>query len=459
MISTATHSPHRRGAMSAVAACAALLLATGCAQAPQAPAAKGWGALHADTASLSAARPQDMGLSPERLARLDAAIAREIAEKRLPGAVIGIARHGRLVHTFVGGQQDPAKGTPMARDSIFRMYSMTKAMVVATALTLVEEGRLQLTDPVSRYLPQLKGLQVSVPQRDAATGAVAFRQVTAEREITVLDLMRHTSGLTYGERSPNKPVHEAYKAHGLELAPFKLTRSSFVDGLSKSPLMAQPGTTFEYGLSTDLLGAVVEVITGKRLSAAMQERLWTPLKMTDTAFWVNPARQARFAQPFAVDPGDGTKPDLHGYDTMSTEPSFDSGGAGSVSTLADYLRFSQMLLNGGTLDGVRVLSRHSVQLMASDHIDARIGNPMAASLATLGTAGYSHGLGVGVRTADGAGLPGSVGEITWAGTGGTYFWIDPKEQLAVVYLTQRPGASRSQYRRLIRQLVYQAIAD
>lgn len=439
-----------------LAVAALAVAATGCAQAP-APA-QGWGALRADTASLTPARAQDHGLSPERLARLDAAIAREIAEKRLPGAVIGIARNGRLVHTFVGGAQDPATGAPMARDSIFRMYSMTKAMVVATALTLMEEGKIQLTDPVSRFLPPMKNLQVSVRQTDAA-GTVSFRLVKADREMTLLDLMRHTSGLTYGERSPNKPVHEAYKAHGLELAPFKLTRAQFVEGLSKSPLMAHPGTTFEYGLSTDLLGAVIEAVTGQRLSVAMRERLWAPLKMNDTAFWVDAARRSRLAQPFAVDPGDGSKPDLHGLDTLATEPAFDSGGAGSVSTLADYLRFTQMLLNGGTLDGVRVLSRPSVQLMASDHIDARIGNPMSASLATLGTAGFSHALGVGVRTAEGTGLPGSVGEITWAGTGGTYFWVDPKEQLAVVYLTQRPGASRAQYRRLIRQLVYQAIAD
>ncbi|MFM7531629.1 MAG: serine hydrolase domain-containing protein [Rubrivivax sp.] len=452
------HTPALRRHRPLAALCLALAVA-GCAHAPSAQPTRGWGALHADTASLSPARAQDTGFSPERLARLDAAMAKEIAEKRLPGAVIGIARNGRLVHTFVGGVQDPSSGAPMARDSIFRMYSMTKAMVVATALTLMEEGRLQLTDPVSRYLPPLKTLQVSVPQRDATTGATGFRLVSAERDITILDLMRHTSGLTYGERSPNKPVHEAYKANGLELAPFKLTRAQFVDGLARSPLMAQPGTTFEYGLSTDLLGAVIEAITGQRLSVAMRERLWAPLKMADTAFWVDASRRSRLAQPFAVDPADGSKPDLHGLDTLATEPAFDSGGAGSVSTLADYMRFTQMLLNGGTLDGVRVLSRTSVQLMASDHIDSRIGNPMAASLAALGTAGYSHGLGVGVRTADGAGLPGSVGEITWAGTGGTYFWVDPKEQLAVVYLTQRPGASRSQYRRLIRQLVYQAIAD
>lgn len=443
----------------ALALLAATWLSVGCAPLQRAPTAVGWGALHADAGSLSAARPQDQGLSPERLARLDTAVSREIAEKRLPGAVIGIARHGRLVHTYVGGTQDPATGTPMARDSIFRIYSMTKPMVVATALTLVEEGRLQLTDPVSRHLPALKGLQVSVPRRDEVTGSTSFRLVATEREMTVLDLMRHTSGLTYGERSPNKPVHEAYRAHGLELAPFRLTRERLVEGIAKSPLMAQPGTTFEYGLSTDLLGAVIETITGQRLSIAMQQRLWSPLKMTDTAFWVPPERQRRLVHPFAADPGDGSKPDLHGLERMETEPSFDSGGAGAVSTLTDYLRFCQMLLNGGTLDGVRVLSRHSVQLMASDHIDARIGNPLAASMATLGTAGYSHGLGVGVRTADGAGLPGSVGEITWAGTGGTYFLVDPREQLVVVYMTQRPGASRAHYRRFIRQLAYQAIAD
>jgi CubicO group peptidase (beta-lactamase class C family) len=407
-----------------------------------------------------ATSPEQVGLSSERLARIDRVIGNEIKDKRLPGAVIAVARRGKLAYTFVGGQQDPTQNLPMARNSIFRIYSMTKPLVTVAALTLMEEGAIQLTDPVSKFLPLLKRMQVSVPQKDASTGAINYVLVPAEREITLHDLMRHTSGLTYGERSSNPLVREAYGQHRLALAPFALTRAQFVEGLSKSPLMAQPGTMFEYGLSTDLLGAVIEAVTGKRLVTALEERILKPLEMNDTAFWVRPDKQSRLAYPFPIDPADGTKADLHGLDSLTSEPAFDSGGAGSVSTVGDYLRFCQMLLNGGSLDGVRILSRSSVQLMAADHMNPRIQNPLVAGEAALATPGYSFGLGFGVRTATGmAGVPGSVGEFMWAGTGGTYFWIDPKEELIGVYMTQRPGASRSFYRKLIKQLVYQAIID
>jgi CubicO group peptidase (beta-lactamase class C family) len=407
-----------------------------------------------------ASSPEEVGLSSERLARIERVIGSDIKKKQLPGAVIAVARRGKLAYTFVAGQQDPTQGTPITADSIFRIYSMTKPLVTVAALTLMEEGAIQLTDPVSKFLPAFKRMQVSVPQRDAGTGTVGYVLVPAEREITIHDLMRHTSGLTYGERTSNPLVRDAYVQHRLALAPFALTHAQFVEGLSKSPLVAQPGTMFEYGLSTDLLGAVIEVVTGKRLIAVLEERIFKPLGMTDTAFWVRPDKQGRLVHPFPTDPTDGAKADLHGLDTLSTEPAFDSSGAGSVSTLGDYLRFCQMLLNGGALEGVRILSRTSVQLMASDHMNPRIQNPLAAGEAALATPGYSFGLGGGVRIAAGmAGVPGSVGEFMWAGTGGTYFWVDPKEELIGVYMTQRPGPSRNYYRRLIKQLVYQAIID
>jgi CubicO group peptidase (beta-lactamase class C family) len=422
----------------------------------------GFGSALAFTGPLlpKASSPEKVGLSSERLARIDRVIGKEIADKRLPGAVILIARKGKLAYTYVSGLQDPVKGTPMTGDSMFRIFSMTKPMVTVAALSLMEEGAIELTDPVSKFLPALKKMQVSVAQRDAATGAVTYKLVPADREITIHDLLRHTSGLTYGERTSNPLVREEYATHKLALAPFAITREQFVDGLSKSPLMAHPATTFEYGLSADLMGAVIEVVTGKRLATVLAERIWKPMKMTDTAFWVRPEKQNRLANAFATDPSDGSKTNLEGLDAPFNEPAFDSGGAGSLSTAGDYIRFSQMLLNGGTLEGVRILSRSSVQLMTADHMDPRITNPLAASEAGLGTLGYSFGLGFGVRTATGmTGIPGSVGEFMWAGAGGTYFWVDPKEQLVTVYMTQRPGPSRGYYRKLIKQLVHQAIAD
>lgn len=422
----------------------------------------GFGSALAFTGPLlpKASSPEEVGLSSERLARIDRVIGKEIAEKRLPGAVILVARKGKIAYTYVSGLQDPVKGTPMTVDSIFRMYSMTKPMVAVLAMTLMEEGVFELTDPVSTFLPALKKMQVSVAQRDPATGAVTYTLVPADREIKLLDLMRHTSGLTYGERTDNPLVRDAYAANKIKLVPFEITREQFVDGISKSPLMAQPATFFEYGLSLDLMGAVIEAATGKRLATLLEERIWKPLKMTDTSFWLKPEKQNRLANAFPKDPTSGLKPNWESLDEPFKEPAFDSSGAGSLSTCGDYIRFLQMLLNGGTLDGVRILSRTSVQLMTSDHIDPRITNPLMASEQGIGILGFTNGLGFGVRKDPGmSGIPGSVGEFMWAGTGGTYFWVDPKEQLVTVFCSARPGPTRNYYRKLIKQLVYQAIVD
>jgi len=279
----------------------------------------------------------------------------------------------------------------------------------------------------------------------------------------VQDLLRHTAGLAYGEITLNTPVRDAYTKAGLYLPGVRdydardLTPAEEVERLAKVPLAHQPGTIWDYSLAVDLLGRVVEAASGKRLSDFLAQRLFEPLKMQDTGFWVPGAKMDRVAQPLAVDFASGQPIKLI---DVSKEPKNDSGGAGGVSTAADYLRFAQMLLNGGQLDGTRVLSRTTIALMTSDHLGSRIAVPMAPSELLLGTPGYTFGLGFAVRQGAGiAGVPGSAGEFMWAGYAGTYFWVDPKEELVTVFMSQAPGPARAYYRKLVKQLVYAAIVN
>jgi CubicO group peptidase (beta-lactamase class C family) len=279
----------------------------------------------------------------------------------------------------------------------------------------------------------------------------------------LLNVRRHTAGLAYGEITLNAPVKDAYTKAGLYLPGVRdydardLTPAEEVERLAKAPLAHQPGTVWEYSLAVDLLGRVVEAASGKRLADFLARRLFEPLKMQDTGFWVPGAKMDRVAQPLAVDFASGQP--IKVID-VSKEPKNDSGGAGGVSTAADYLRFAQMLLNGGQLDGTRVLSRTTVALMTSDHLGTRIAAPVTPSELLLGTPGYTFGLGFAVRQGAGvAGVPGSAGEFMWAGYAGTYFWVDPKEELVVVYMSQAPSTARAYYRKLVKQLVYAAIVN
>jgi len=279
----------------------------------------------------------------------------------------------------------------------------------------------------------------------------------------VQDLLRHTAGLAYGEITLNAPVKDAYIKAGLYLPGVRdydardLTPAEEVERLAKAPLAHQPGTVWEYSLAVDLLGRVVEAASGKRLADFLAQRLFEPLKMQDTGFWVPGAKMGRVAQPLAVDFASGQP--IKVID-VSKEPKNDSGGAGGVSTAPDYLRFAQMLLNGGQLDGTRVLSRTTVALMTSDHLGTRIAAPVTPSELLLGTPGYTFGLGFAVRQGAGvAGVPGSAGEFMWAGYAGTYFWVDPKEELVAVYMSQAPSTARAYYRKLVKQLVYAAIVN
>ena len=405
--------------------------------------------------------PESVGMSSERLSKLTATLQREVEDKKLPGAVVMVARKGRLVYSQAFGSLNNAGGGAMKEDSIFRIYSMTKPMVSTALMMLVEDGRVQLTDPVSKFLPSFKAPMVSTPVFDPVTANVTWRMVPANREPNIQDLLRHTSGIAYGELTRNPPVREAYIKAGvykptLDFDARDQPGPQMAEAVGKAPLAQQPGTHWEYSLSVDVQGRVVEAVSGKRLGDFMQERLFGPLKMTDTAFMVPSSKASRLAEPFAKDPATGADNKLI---DVSRAPGNDSGGAGGVGTAGDYLRYCQAMLNGGQLDGARVLSRTTVRLMTSDHL-AGINTTINPGMLLLGSQGYTFGLGFLVRQGDGvAAVQGSAGEFMWAGYAGTFFWAEPKEQVCGVYMTQAPSPLRAGYRRMMKDLVAQSIVD
>jgi len=412
---------------------------------------------------LEPAPPEQVGVSKQKLGHIHDVLQQNIDDGKLAGTVVLVARKGKLIYADAAGFQDKDEDKPMALNSIFRIYSMTKPLVSVAAMMLVEDGKIELSEPVSKFLPAFKGQHVSVARPDSEFARMTYATVPADREMIVQDLLRHTAGLAYGEITLNMPVRDAYTKAGLYQPSVRdydvrdLTPAEEVERLAKAPLAHQPGTVWEYSLAVDLLGRVVEAASGKRLGDFLAERLFEPLKMTDTGFWVPGAKSGRVAQPLAVDFASGQP--IRVID-VSKQPNNDSGGAGGVSTAADYLRFAQMLLNGGQLDGTRVLSRTTVSLMTSDHLGSRIAAPVTPSELLIGTPGYTFGLGFAVRQGGGiAGVPGSPGEFMWAGYAGTYFWVDPKEELVAVFMSQAPSPAHAYYRRLIKQLVYAAIVD
>ena len=400
--------------------------------------------------ALPTATPEEVGLSSQKLARVTDVVKAEIAKGRYPGAVALVARRGKVAYFEALGQRDPQAGAPMTKDAIFRLYSMTKPFASVAAMMLVEDGRILLSDPVSKYIPKLANLQVSVPRFDPDTGKVVYALVPADREMTIQDLLRHTSGLVYGGFTSHARVKELYGKESVDWN--NVTPAEQIERLAKVPLAHQPGTAWEYSLSTDVLGRVIEVVTGAPLGQFLEARIFVPLKMTDTAFLVPNGKAVRLAQPFAKDPVTGNPVALL---DVTVPQKNDAGGAGSAGTAADYARFSQMLLNGGQLEGVRLLGRATVAHMAADHIgDIRVASPILPR-------GYGFGLGFAVRKETGLNsVTGSAGEYRWGGAGGTAFWVDPKEQMVVVWMTQgQPGPMRGQDRDLFRQLVQAAIVD
>ena len=412
--------------------------------------------VNVSAAELAVGLPQSQGMSPIRLSRIHDLMQTEVTENRVPGAVVLVARKGKIVYADAVGFQDKPSAKPMTRDAIFRAYSMTKPMVSVLTMMLVEEGRLQLNDPVSKFFPSMAKMSVLSNPADGNS-----ERVPAARPITIHDLLRHTSGITYAEFTRFTAIKGPYQEAGLFSSEVQgkwitLTPQQQIDALSKAPLLWQPGSTWEYSLSTDLLGRVLESITNQTLGALLEERLFKPLGMKDTSFLVPAAKVSRLAEPFRIDPLTG-QPYYLVLDV--TKPmGNDSGGAGISTTADDYLRFCQMMLNGGSFDGKRYLSRTTIALMTSDHLGPKVATPVQPGELLMGVQGYTFGLGFMVRQGPGmASVPGSEGDYAWGGYGGTFFWIDPKEQVIGLLMAQTPGASRQYYRRMIKTLVYQAI--
>lgn len=385
--------------------------------------------------TLDSATPASIGLCPERTQRLLDVLRERVDRQHIPGAVALIARHGQIGLFEAIGQQDPAAGTPMRTDSIFRIYSMTKPLVSVAVMMLVERGRLLISDAVSRHLPEYS--------QQAVLGASGL--IPAWHPATVQDLLRHTAGLTY-EFLGDSPVQREYAK--VQIASRGRSNADFSQKLAGIPLQFQPGSCWAYSRATDVLGRLVEVVSGQTLGAFLQREIFDPLGMVDTGFSVPPAQQHRIVEPFGHDPDGGVPMKL--FDPRE-QPAMESGGGGLMSTAMDYARFLQCLRNGGTLDGSRLLSPQTLAFMTADHLgDIPIDG-------TLLPPGHGFGLGFAVRRAAGESpVPGSVGTYHWSGIGGTSFFVDPKLDLYAMLLTQAPN-QRDHYRQLLRNLVYAAL--
>jgi len=410
--------------------------------------------------NIPTAKPEDVGMSSARLKNVKASLQAEVDKGNIPGAVVMINRKGKLVYSEVVGYQDKSANKAMSKDSIFRIYSMTKPLASVAAMILVEEGKMQLADPISKFMPEFANMQVSVGTKDS-NGNMEYSLVPAAKPITVQDLLRHTSGIGYPEITSNPNIKKAYTDAGLYVAggtdydQRRVTPQEMIAGIAKAPLSTQPGANWEYGMSVDLLGRVVEIVSGKRLGDFLQERVFAPLQMKDTAFSIVADKKSRIAEPLATDPFAKTPIKLL---DVTIKPNNDSGGAGAAGTAGDYMNFASMMLNGGELNGQRILSPMTVNLMASDMLGNRTTVPLSPGQLLMGVDGYTFGLGFMVRQGQGlASVDGSPGEYMWAGAAGTFFWIDPKEQLAVVVMSQVPGPIRPYYRRMIKQLVSSAV--
>jgi CubicO group peptidase (beta-lactamase class C family) len=382
------------------------------------------------------------GFSEPRLGRISTSMQGQISQGIFPGAVTLVARNGRVTHFESHGFQDAAKTKPMTKDTLFRLASMTKPIVTTAAMMLVEQGKLKLNDPLAQWLPELKDLKVETTNGD----------VPLTRPLWVQDVMRHTAGFVYAGAAKSPRIKKMYEDLNIEAREVDITAGEMLKNLGQIPLAHQPGTFWEYSIAVDVLGLVLERVEKKPLDAIVKELLLDPLGMKDTTWWVAPNQTNRMAEALDSDPlkADMLKSYRQSYNPLGK--SYFKGGAGMVSTASDYLRYAQMMVNGGELDGKRYLSRKTVQLMLSNHIVGMGGTP----LATTGP-GYGFGLGYGVRLDEGMGwAPGSKGDAMWAGAWGTSFWIDPQEKLVGILMSQSPS-NRVQTRMLYKNLVYGAL--
>jgi CubicO group peptidase (beta-lactamase class C family) len=406
-----------------------------------------------------AVAPEEVGMAGARLAGIRAVMDRHVAEKQIPGASGLIARRGKIAYQETFGMADMEAGKPMRMDTIHRIYSMSKPITSVAVMMLYEEGRFQLNDPVAKYLPEFSKMQVWVDEKDPQTGQPMLKTAPAKRPITIRDLLRHTAGLTYGVFGDTPVDREYRKARVLG----ESNLAEFVKDLAAIPLQYKPGTRWHYSVSVDVLGRLVEVLSGKTFDQFLQERIFTPLDMKDTGFTVPADKKDRLATLYTLTKEGKLQP----APICSTRqeciekfpnavPSFlqsigmQSGGGGLVSTAYDYLHFCQMMLNQGQYNGKRLLSRKTVQLMSSD------------SLGTIPGMGPGNGFGLGFQVSKSpgeAGMMGSPGEYNWGGAAGTKFWIDPQEELIGIFMIQILPHTGLEYGSEFRVLTYQAIAD
>ena len=403
-------------------------------------------ALYAAQATSPLPAAQGKGFTQEGIAKIDGFFADQIATNQTPGAVLAVAKNGKLVIYKSYGYLDKASNKPMTKDAIFNLASMTKVMAAVGGLTFYEEGKLPLNAPISNWFPQFKDAKVGQVDADGK-----LTSVPAKNPITVQDLMRHTNGLTYGGRGVT-PVHKLFPA-GSAPAALEYSGDQFINKLASTPLLYEPGTVWDYGFGIDVLGLIEEKIAGKPLGSVLQERVWSNVGMPDTTFQVADKDRARLAQPLPVDPLTGKPQKL---DILTEKVKFDCGGSCAFSTAGDYVRFGQMLLNGGSLDGKRVLGPQTVAFMTSNHLNKDIKNMVGGT--EPGRVGYGFGLGVAVRMERGlSAINGNVGDYTWNGANGTIFWVDPKEQMVVVMMSVAPGEIRKIHREKLNALVYGAL--
>jgi len=399
-------------------------------------------AFPAGAADLAAVRAEKVGMSSERLARITALTRGYVDEGKLAGAVTVIARHGKIVHYEAVGKQNLETGAPMARDTLFRIYSMTKPITAVAAMILYEEGKFQLTDPVSKFVPELKDLKVL---KDG-------EEKPAQSQMNMQQLLSHTAGFSYSF-SASDPVDKRYRDEKL-LSSKDL--DEFIKKLAGIPLRDEPGTRWHYSVAVDVTGAVIERISGQRFDRFLMERIFAPLKMEDTFFDVPESKLSRFGTNHRWNAEQRKLEVLPPSDyPIYRNTTFFSGGGGLVSTAMDYMRFAEMLRNGGEFEGVRILSPKTIQLMTMDHLPAAL-KPGTSSEVSSGS---GFGLGFGVITdVPKTGVVGSVGEYSWSGAAGTTFWVDPREEIVVVAMVQLMQ-SPWPLRRELKVLTYQALTE
>jgi CubicO group peptidase (beta-lactamase class C family) len=402
------------------------------------------------TDPLPRAKPEDVGMSSARLAEIGTALNADIARGQMPGAVLAVARHGKLVYFEAFGYRDKAANAPMTTDAIFNIASMTKPMTAVAALQLYEQGKLLMDEPLAKYFPKFADMQVAVMDAKKET---VIDKVPVARKITIQDLFRHTSGFSYGGRGTTA-VHKLYP-EGSGQAALAFTGPQFLDRLAGLPLHFQPGSTWDYGFGLDILGLVVEQIAEQPVGAYLQDNVFKPLGMADTTFLIPAEKAARYAKALPVDPVTGRAQAL----TPLTQPAkFECGGGCAASTAGDYMRFAQMLLNKGKYGDTRVLARKTVEYMLSNQLGPEVKNLIGNADPTR--ADYGFGLGLAVQTTPGiVRMAGDVGNFSWPGASGTNWWADPKEDLVVVFMAASPGAIRWHYRQAIDAMVNRAIAD